>query len=158
MKIRKSYTHFLLILTENTPKTCFEVLKRGKTSSGVYMIDPDGRGAFPAFCDNESDDGGWIVLHHRFDGSVDFDRIWKEYKWGFGDRYGEHWLGLEYISRLTHAFVMDLRVELATFGGESQFNVYRRFTVGDEAANYMINFAEHAGPGSDSLTTHNNNR
>ena len=129
---------------------------RGKTSSGVYMIDPDGRGVFPAYCENEIDDGGWTVFHHRFDGSVDFSRIWNEYKWGFGDKYGEHWLGLEYISRLTHSFVMDLRVDLETFGEKSQFTTYHRFTVGDESTRYMMNFGEHTGQGKDSLTTHKN--
>jgi hypothetical protein len=142
------------ILIDDTPKTCLDVLMRGKTTSGVYMIDPDGRGAFPAVCDQETDRGGWTVFQHRFDGSVDFNRIWDEYKWGFGDGYGEHWLGLDYISRLTHAFVMDLRVDLAAFDTSQQFSIYHRFNVGDEANNYMMNFSKHAGSGSDSLTTH----
>ena len=149
---------FLFILTDDTPKTCLDWLMRGKTSSGVYMIDPDGRGVFPAFCENEIDDGGWTVFQHRFDGSVDFKRVWKDYKWGFGDRYGEHWLGLEYISRLTHASVMDLRVDLETFGGSSHYTVYHSFAVGDEASNYIVSFSEHAGPGIDSFTSHNNSR
>ena len=151
----KDITHnFLLILIEDTPRTCLEVLMREKTTSGVYMIDPDGRGAFPAFCDHETDDGGWTVFQHRFDGSVDFNRIWDEYKWGFGVKYGEHWLGLEYISRLTYASVMDLRVDLEAFDGSQHFNVYRKFTISDEANSYRMHFIEHGGPGIDSLLAH----
>lgn len=125
---------------ENIPKTCLDVLMSGKTSSAVYMIDPDDRGAFPAFCDQETDGGGWTVFQRRFDGSVDFNRIWDEYKWGFGERYREHWLGLEYISRLTHANVMDMRVDLESFSRNQAFCVFNHFQVGDEENKYRSDY------------------
>ena len=33
------------------------------------------------------------VIQRRLNGSVDFNRIWKDYKMGFGSPYGEYWLG-----------------------------------------------------------------
>ena len=32
-------------------------------------------------------------MQRRLNGSVDFNRIWKDYKMGFGSPDGEYWLG-----------------------------------------------------------------
>ncbi len=44
---------------------CVEVFAQGGTSSGNYLIDPDGLGAEPPFdvlCEQSADGGGWMVL------------------------------------------------------------------------------------------------
>ncbi|XP_028409028.1 uncharacterized protein LOC114531613 isoform X2 [Dendronephthya gigantea] len=145
-------------IPEDTPRSCLDVLMRGKTSDGVYMIDPDGRGAFPAFCDQSTDGGGWTVFQNRFDGSVDFNRIWDEYKWGFGDSYGEHWLGLEYISRITHAYAVDLQVNLKSAHGYYLVNNFHRFTISDEASGYTLSYSSRHGAKSDSLDVQKNRK
>jgi len=44
----------------------------------------------------------WIVMMNRFDGSVNFNRSWAEYKLGFGDiRTSEFWIGNENIHLYT---------------------------------------------------------
>ena len=47
----------------------------------------------------------------RLDGSVVFDRVWKDYKQGFLSLSGKFWLGLDKIHRLTKER-NKLRVEL----------------------------------------------
>ena len=60
----------------------------------MYKIKiPDsGLDAFDVWCDF-FDDHGWTVIQKRFDGSVDFYVYWSDYKNGFGNINGEHWLG-----------------------------------------------------------------
>ena len=45
----------------------------------------------------------WIIVMQRFDGSLDFNRGWIEYRNGFGNRgQGEFWLGNEKVHLLTN--------------------------------------------------------
>ncbi|XP_071944876.1 uncharacterized protein [Antedon mediterranea] len=92
------------------------------------------------------------VIQNRNDGSVDFHRMWEDYKNGFGEVCGEYWLGNEYLHQLTSSATYDLRID---FGDKGWFAVYSNFTVGSEDKKYVMDFLSFiAGNKGDSFTNH----
>ncbi|EDO46276.1 predicted protein [Nematostella vectensis] len=126
--------------------------------SGVYAVDPDGQGAFQVFCDQKTLGGGWTVFQRRQDGSVDFYRNWTEYKNGFGDLQGEHWLGLDRIHRLTNAIPNEMRVDMEADAGETRYAQYHSFSIAGETDMYRIKLGGFTGNVRDSLTGWHNNQ
>ncbi|XP_022803269.1 angiopoietin-related protein 7-like isoform X2 [Stylophora pistillata] len=120
-------------------KNCAELYKSGQKISGVYTIDPDGSDAFDVYCDQTTAGGGWEVFQKRFNGFVDFNRTWDDYKHGFGNFTGEFWLGLDKIYRLTRNETKNmLRVDLGKATGETVHVEYSWFGIGSETAMYRL--------------------
>ena len=68
---------------------CSDAVKSGKKSDGVYQIKLSSGNTISTYCE----EGGWLRILRRQDGSVDFNRGWADYSNGFGDPKGEFWLG-----------------------------------------------------------------
>ena len=81
-----------------------------------------------------------LLLLKRQDGSVDFYLNWTDYKNGFGNLEGEHWIGLDNMHLLTHqtSGPPQLRVDLADWEGNTAFAKYDQFSVGDENSDYTL--------------------
>ena len=78
--------NFLLVAVA---KGCDDFCKLGKTTTGVYTIDPDVLGVFDVRCDMHTTPGrGWTVFQRHVDGSVHFYQNWIDYKNGFGNFSG----------------------------------------------------------------------
>ena len=135
---------------------CSDLLKSGQTQSGVYSIDPDGKGTFDVYCDMRNDGGGWTVFQRRQDGSVDFYRGWNDYKSGFGNLRAEFWLGNDKIHRLTASRAISLRVQLEDWTGVRVYAKYGSFNIGDEQAKYRLQVSSYSGTAADSLAYHSN--
>ena len=134
---------------------CSDLFKSGRTQSGVYSVNPDGRGSFNVYCDMRTDGGGWTVFQRRQDGSVDFYRGWNDYKSGFGQLTAEFWLGNDKIHRLTAARPSSLRVELEDWNGGIAYAKYGKFNIGDEQAKYRLEVGSYSGTAGNSLAYHN---
>ena len=143
---------------------CYNAMMRGYNNSGVYTIRlNNSRIPFTnVYCDMETDGGGWTVLLKRQDGSVDFYRNWTDYKSGFGNLEGEHWLGLDNMYLLTHqsSAPPQLRVDLADWEGNTAFAKYDQFSVGAEDSYYTLSVSgyQSASTAGDSLAYHNGQR
>ncbi|KAK2162811.1 hypothetical protein LSH36_91g05012 [Paralvinella palmiformis] len=105
----------------------------------------------------ENDGGGWMVIGRREDGSVNFDREWDDYKFGFGFLAGEFWAGNELVHKLTNAGrTYTLRVDLSNYAGESVYAKYSNFSVGPESDNYRLHVTGYdtSSSASDKLGEH----
>ncbi|XP_076810483.1 ficolin-1-like [Clavelina lepadiformis] len=133
---------------------CNDVFDNGYTASGIYTINVGGK-ATQAFCDMETDGGGWTVFQRRFDGSVDFYRNWTSYQQGFGSLNGEFWLGLDLLHQLTAGASYKLRVDLEDAENNTAYAEYKTFMVGQESSNYTLIVGGYSGTAGDSLGNHN---
>ncbi|XP_007056152.1 angiopoietin-1 isoform X1 [Chelonia mydas] len=127
-------------------RDCADVYQAGFNKSGVYTIyinnvsEPK-----KVFCNMEITGGGWTLIQHREDGSLDFQKNWKEYKMGFGSPSGEHWLGNEFIFAITSQRQYSLRIELMDWEGNRAYSQYDRFHIGNEKQNYRLYLKGHTG-------------
>ena len=142
---------------------CYDAMTQGSIASGVYTIHPiNANNSFNVYCDMETDGGGWTVLLKRQDGSVDFQHNWTDYKNGFGNLEGEHWLGLDNMYLLTNlsGVPAQLRVDLADWEGNISFAKYDHFSVGDEDSDFTLSVSgyQNASTAGDSLTYQNGQR
>ncbi|XP_028819747.1 tenascin-like isoform X3 [Denticeps clupeoides] len=137
------------------PTDCSQELLNGMQISGEAEIFPLGQNAAPVmvYCDMETDGGGWTVFQRRLDGKVNFFKLWKEYRDGFGDVNKEFWLGNELIHNLTRLIPMSLRVDLRA-GSESVYAKYSSFSIGPQKL-YTLRVSGYSGTSGDSLTYHN---
>ncbi|XP_068615170.1 angiopoietin-2-like [Brachionichthys hirsutus] len=120
-------------------RDCADIQRSGTKESGTYRIHlPNSTQTIKVFCDMQTRGGGWTVLQHRRNGSVDFHRGWTDYKMGFGDPSGEHWLGNDIIHKLTGSQEYSLHLQLKDRDGNEAFSQYDRFYIDGEDNNYSL--------------------
>ncbi|XP_019631509.1 PREDICTED: uncharacterized protein LOC109475336 [Branchiostoma belcheri] len=131
------------------PQDCTDMFTLGIENSRVYTVGHPQ--PFQAYCNMDTDGGGWTVIQRRQDGSVPFDKIWTEYEQGFGNTSGEYWLGLGNIHSLTTQKPNELYVYLEDWETNSRFARYSEFSVGDASSKYTATIGGYSGDATDSL-------
>uniref|UniRef100_G3PNT6 Angiopoietin-like 1a n=1 Tax=Gasterosteus aculeatus TaxID=69293 RepID=G3PNT6_GASAC len=142
--------------TSGPYRDCFQVRQAGHTTSGMYLLRTTGSDRLiQAWCEHGLDNGGWTVLQRRRDGSVNFFRNWENYKRGFGNIDGEHWLGLENIYNLGRQGDYKLMVELEDWTGKKVYAEYSSFHLEAESEGYRLRLGSYQGNAGDSFSSHN---
>ncbi|VDI77825.1 Hypothetical predicted protein [Mytilus galloprovincialis] len=135
-------------------KDCAEI-KKHKATSGVYQIFPKKTEGVKAYCDMDTEGGGWTIIQKRFDNSVNFQRTWTECENGFGNVNREYWLGNRHIHRLTSSGTYELRIDLTDKNNTKKYAKYKTFVVGDATSQYKLAIGGYSGDAGDSLSYHN---
>ncbi|XP_048403079.1 fibrinogen-like protein 1 [Stegostoma tigrinum] len=134
---------------------CAEIYSSGARWSKFYRIQPlSSPTSFKVYCDM-TDGGGWTVIQRRTDGSENFDRVWSDYKEGFGNfqsANGEYWIGNDNLNHLTSQGDYTLKIDLIDWDGGKRYAQYRSFRVQNEQNSYQLSFGEYSGTAGDSLS------
>ncbi|KAL1517338.1 hypothetical protein ABEB36_001113 [Hypothenemus hampei] len=139
------------------PSNCLEIKqKTPKAPSAVYSLQfKNSSNVVLAFCEMEYDNGGWTVFHNRYDGQQDFDLDWNNYRNGFGNIAGEHWLGLEKIYQMTKGEIHELLVDMMGENDARAVAHYKQFAIGGEEEGYALKLlADWSGNTGDSFDYH----
>ena len=101
----------------------------------------------PVFCDlSSSMDLGWTVIQRRTKFDVSFDRVWADYKKGFGDINGDFWLGLDNMHRLTNQKTLTYMLRLTLWSGKIPYvRDYASVKIASEKSNYYITLGSASG-------------
>ncbi|VDI60368.1 Hypothetical predicted protein [Mytilus galloprovincialis] len=129
-------------------KDCSYMTGEKNKPSGVYTIYPDEMNGEKAYCDMATDGGGWTVLQRRIDRTTSFDRNWKDYKEGFGNKY---------LNFLTSKDKYELRVDLTDTNNKQTYALFQTFIVGDENSKYKLTIGDYSGTAGNYMA-HNNGR
>ncbi|XP_071104210.1 fibrinogen-like protein 1 [Haliotis cracherodii] len=109
--------------------------------SGEYIIQPHlSPRPFIVYCEMAL--GGRTAILKQTIGNENFNRPWDDYKNGFGNISGDHWLGNDYIHYISYSRKHSLLVQVET--GSSYHQYYMQdFGVNDEASKYKLTFGHH---------------
>ncbi|XP_034053572.1 angiopoietin-related protein 7 isoform X2 [Gymnodraco acuticeps] len=114
----------------NCPIDCASIYYNGVRRSGLYTVVPFLAGVpVQVYCDMDTDGGGWTVIQRRIDGSLSFDRSWRDYRDGFGDLHSEFWLGNNHIHDLSTQGDYSLRIELEDWSNRHKHALYQSFRL-----------------------------
>jgi len=114
-------------------------------ASGVFQVRPPGSPHSDGVYCEMVNGSGWTVIQRRVDGTVSFRRSWNDYKQGFGGTYGDHWIGLETLHRITAHRNYRLRVDMWDWDGGRWFAEYDTFRVDSEQNKYRLHVRGYRG-------------
>ena len=133
------------------PQDCRHTDTSGPTRILAPLSSPSQPKRLVVYCDQTVSSGGWLVFLRRIDNTENFpNRVWQDYKRGFGDLTGSFWLGLQNLHELT-ARPATLRVELEDFEGNKRYAEYEQFSISGEENGYKLNISGYSGDGGDGL-------
>lgn len=143
-----------VLYEEYLARDCRAAYIRGRKRSGLYLIRPLFCPLLVVYCEMDYDGGGWTVLHrNQPKQKTPWSRVWGDYKKGFGNLLGSHWIGNEYMHLLTRQNAFSVRFVFEDSTGKIRHVDYHSFQVDDESTGYALRVGNYTGDAPDALTT-----
>ncbi|KAL3866691.1 hypothetical protein ACJMK2_043972 [Sinanodonta woodiana] len=140
---------------KSLPQDCQDIYEYGFRSSGVYQIKPRNAAYLDSVYCEMVNGSGLTVIQRRTDGLLSFNNGWLEYKVGFGNLYGDFWIGNEILHGITTQRNYALRVDMWDWESNKAYAEYFKFVVDGERSKYMLHVSDYNGDAGDSLSYHN---
>ena len=147
----------------NIFRSCLELLNHGFKKSGKYLIKPFLNVTKTVYCDQDTEGGGWTVFLRNAHGLISFNKVWDEYKEGFGTVEYDFWLGNEFMYKATKLYnshvskTAELYILVASADNKTFYAMFKDFAILSEATNYTLQLSSHfKGTMGDSMEYHNN--
>ena len=141
------------LANQQVPISCSHI---DNSKSGIYKIRVSSERPIPptyVWCDMNTDGGGWTVIHRRIDGTINFNRNWNDYKFGFGNIAAEYFIGLDKLHEITTSILHELLIVMEDFNGTSRYAKYNSFGIGPEEQEYILNLlGNYDGTAGDGLS------
>lgn len=122
--------------------------------SGKYLIQTGPFSTSTAFCDMETDGGGWTTIIRRTWSSLTFNRPYYEYEEGFGELEKDFWYGLRAMRDITTRTPYEMRFDMFDVVNDTvsaSHAFYSSFRV--EGENYTLHLGSFSG--SDEILVNN---
>ena len=138
---------------------CLDFYDSGIHNNGLYRlsIGSDKSKTLTVYCDQTTDGGGWTVFQRRMNGTIDFFRNWADFRNGFGDVFGEHWLGNENIHLLTNTtkrskLLINMNLSYVRGPTKQVWAKYNVFYIDGEDQKYKLRIGGFSGNTSDQMS------
>ena len=99
-----------------------------KFKSGVYSVDMSTFSSTNALCDMTTNDSGWMVIARRSNPKTNFDRLYHDYKQGFGDLQEDFWFGLQSLQMLTSKRPYELKLDMFSQRDDTEPTAVARYS------------------------------
>ncbi|XP_050535348.1 protein scabrous [Daktulosphaira vitifoliae] len=133
------------------PKDCSQI-----NENGEYLISSNGK-AILVHCEI-SKNMSWITFQRRTNDQLTFNNIWTEYSEGFGQVYGDLWLGNEAIHQLTSDNKSSLQINMIDIYGNFWIAEYKNFKVSNASTGYLLSVSGFKGNATDALSFQNGHK
>ena len=108
----------------------------GNIQTGIYTIYPIPNKEIQVYC--EMDKGGWTRIMNRIDDGNSFYKISTEFKIGFGEILGNHWLGFNAIRKILSIGQYFVRFEFERDDFQLDFFEIDLFQIAPETSKYRL--------------------